>query len=152
MRAGMIEFSNIACGYALVAINGPELLNSVAPHIENSSAEWCGEPLVERGPVIVTMQVGKSIIEVREGVRSVDHYRYAMRVSHVANGAHRQDVPGDVHHVGYHQQSRLRRQRVGVYPHDLIVRLRVHRDINESIQQLIASRLPFEYVNHRAIL
>src|SRR5258708_39324897 len=102
MRAGMIEFSNIAGGYAVVAINGPELLNAVPLHIQNSGAEWCSEPLVERGPVVVTVQVGNSIVEVGEGVRSVDHYLHATRVSHVANGADRQDVPSDVYHVGYH--------------------------------------------------
>ena len=89
MRAGMIEFPNIASGYAFVTINGPELLNAVAPYIENYGAEWRSEPLVERGPVIVTVQVRKPIIEMGEGVRSVDHYRYAMRVRHIANGAHR---------------------------------------------------------------
>src|ERR1700728_909131 len=133
MRAGMVEFSNIAAGYAFVTINRPEFLNAVAPHIKNSGAEWCGEPLMERGPVIVTAQVRNSILEVGEGVRSVDHYRNAMRVSHIANGAHRQDVPGDVHHVGYHQQSRLLRQGVGVYLYDLIVRLRVHGDVDAAV-------------------
>src|ERR1700723_487616 len=152
MRAGMVEFSNIAGGYAFVAINGPELLNAVAPHIENSSTEGCSEPLVERSAVIVTVQVRKSIMKVAEGVGGLDHPRFAALLSHNRNGAPWQDVPGDVHHVGYHQQSRLSRQRVGVYPHDLIVRLRVHRDINESIQQPLASRLQFEHVNHRAII
>src|SRR5580704_10837328 len=114
MRAGVIEFSNIAGGYAFVTINGPELLNAVASYIQNSGAERCSEPLMERGAVVVAVQVGNSIIEVGEGVRGVDHDRYATRVSHIANGADRQDVPGDVHHVGYHQQSRLLRQRVGI--------------------------------------
>src|ERR1700728_411168 len=133
MRAGMLEFPIIAGGSACAAINGPELLNAVAPHIENSSTEGCSEPLVERSAVIVTVQVRKSIIELAEGVRGVDHHRYATRVSHIANGAHWQDVPGDVHHVGYHQQTRLSRQRVGVYLHDLIGRLRVHGDVDEAV-------------------
>src|ERR1700722_16069829 len=112
MRAGMIEFSNIVSGYGFVTVNGPEFLNAVTPHIENAGAEWSSEPLMQRGPVIVTVQVGKSIVEVGKGVRSVDHYRYAVRMSHIANGAHRQNVPGDVHHMRYHQQPGFLRQRV----------------------------------------
>ena len=87
-----------------------------------------------------------------KGVRAVHHDVHTARMRHVADGANRKDLPGDVHHVWHQQQTRLRRDRVGVHLHHLGVRLGVRRNVDELVDHAEATCLQLEHVDHGAVV
>jgi hypothetical protein len=98
------------------------------------------------------MEIGNPEVDVGEGVSAVDHHQDSLAVRHVRDLPHGQDLAGDVDHVADHEQPGLRRDGVGVEPHDLLVRLRVEGQGHELVDQAVAPGLEREHVEHRPIV
>ena len=79
------SFADVVVGHAQVGEHGPERRDAILPHVEDAGAERRREPFVQRRAVVVAVEVGDPVLEVRERVRAVDHHGHAARVRHVAD-------------------------------------------------------------------
>ena len=152
MRAGVIELGNAVQRYAFIGIQRPEGRNAILAHVQNAGAEWCAQPFVQTGAVVIAPEIGNAEIQLGKGVGAVYHDRYATRVCHVADGAHGQHMASDVDHVAHHQQLGAGRDGVGIHLDDLAVRLRVKGYGDERVLHAPAPTHEFELVEHRAIV
>src|SRR2546425_1968188 len=152
MRADLFELADVLHLTRGRRRQRPQLLNVLAADVQEAGADRREQPLVERGPVVVDLEIAQLEREMREGVRAVDDRLNPAAARHARDVAHREELSGEVRDVTEVNDLRLRRD--GAL--DAILQLRDvggrHRERDLRQLDLVAAYALLPCVDHAAVV
>ena len=75
VRPRVVEFADVVHRHGIIAVDRPELLDAILFHIEDARAQRSAQPFVQRGAVVIAVQVRNPELEVSKCVCAIDQDR-----------------------------------------------------------------------------
>ncbi len=105
VRSNVIQSAHVVRLKITLGKKGPDLINFFLFHIQHTGPEWCTQPLMQTGAIVITIEVRHLERHMRIGMGTIYHHLDSALMSHIDDLSHRQHLTGNIDHVGDHEQT-----------------------------------------------